>query len=172
MAPENYQQLLILHVHIGGKDLFCSCKVVEIFFIDTFWAPLFSVLMPWRDEDCYKKAYELIQSTTPFPWPENLDVMMDFEQAIIHHNRIVSKLIYTQAMRNAWSALHPSHKLRGCMFHMTQVKKLRLFFQDFSPFSLVLIFLFRISGSMSTPMATQLCTMLTRPEDSNFEVVL
>ena len=85
--------------------------------------------MPWRDEDCYKKAYELIQSATPFPWPENLDVMMDFEQAIIHHNRIVSKLIYTQAMRNAWSALHPSHKLRGCMFHMTQVKKLRLFFR-------------------------------------------
>ena len=41
VAPENYQQLLILHVHIGGKDLFCSCKVVEIFFIDTFWAPLF-----------------------------------------------------------------------------------------------------------------------------------
>ena len=58
------------HQDITSTNIFEGCcKVVEIFFIDTFWAPLFSVLMPWRDEDCYTKAYELIQSATPFPWP-------------------------------------------------------------------------------------------------------
>ena len=141
VAPENYQQLLILHVHIGGKELFCNLKAIEIFYTDTFWAPLFSVLMPWRNEDCYIKAYELIDNATPFPWPENLNVMMDFEQAIILIF-FQTDLDFKQPMRNAWSALHPSHKLRGCMFHMTQVIRLA-FFSGFFVI-LIIIFLFFI----------------------------
>ena len=39
-----------------------------------------------------------------FPWPADLSVMMDFEIA----------------MRQAWTDLHQSHKVKGCLFHLTQ----------------------------------------------------
>ena len=35
--------------------------------------------MPWRTEEVYNKAFELIDAASPFPWPAGLDVMMDFE---------------------------------------------------------------------------------------------
>ena len=46
---------------------------------DTFWAPLFYCVMPWRTEEVYAKAFELIATACTFAWPADLDVMMDFE---------------------------------------------------------------------------------------------
>ena len=46
---------------------------------DTFWAPLFYCVMPWRTEEVYAKAFELINTACTFAWPADLDVMMDFE---------------------------------------------------------------------------------------------
>ena len=45
----------------------------------TFWAPIYYVLMPWRTLEVNEKAYELIDEASTFPWPAQLDVMMDFE---------------------------------------------------------------------------------------------
>ena len=45
--------------------------------------------MPWRS----------------WPWPDDLNVMMDFELA----------------MRQAWRHLHPSHNVKGCLFHLANV---------------------------------------------------
>ena len=53
----------------------------------------------------YAKAYEMIDAASTFPWPDDLEVMMDFELA----------------MRSTWSARHPTHRVRGCLFHITQV---------------------------------------------------
>ena len=35
--------------------------------------------MPWRTIEVYEKAYELIDAASTFPWPAQLEVMMDFE---------------------------------------------------------------------------------------------
>ena len=70
--------MLILHAHIGGKIIAIICFFHDLY-SDTFWAPLFYVLMPWRSEEVYAKAYELIDAASTFPWPDDLDVMMDFE---------------------------------------------------------------------------------------------
>ena len=56
--------------------------------------------MPWRSREAYDRAYELIDAASTFPWPDDLKVMMDFELA----------------MRQAWTHLHPSHNVRGCLF--------------------------------------------------------
>ena len=60
--------------------------------------------MPWRSREAYNRAYELIDAASIFPWPADLSVMMDFEIA----------------MRQAWTDLHQSHKVKGCLFHLTQ----------------------------------------------------
>ena len=59
--------------------------------------------MPYKDEDLYKKAFQMIDDALghAFSWPQDLSVMMDFEQA----------------ERKAWLYVHPTHKLEGCMFH-------------------------------------------------------
>ena len=41
VCPGNYQQLLIVNAWIG----------------DTFWAPLFYGLMPWRDQPMYEQVF-------------------------------------------------------------------------------------------------------------------
>ena len=61
--------------------------------------------MPWRSREAYDRAYELIDAASTFPWPDDLKVMMDFELA----------------MRQAWTHLHPSHNVRGCLFHLANV---------------------------------------------------
>ena len=70
---------------------------------DSVWIPLFYALMPYKDEDLYKKVFEMIDESLGenFSWPPYLSVMMDFEPA----------------ERNAWLYVHPSHNLQGCMFH-------------------------------------------------------
>ena len=73
----NFAQLLILHAHIGGSIIVWI--IFNLFHPDTFWAPLFYCVMPWRTEEVYVKAFELIDSASTFPWPADLDVMMDFE---------------------------------------------------------------------------------------------
>ena len=83
MFPVNYQQLLIVNAWIG----------------DTFWAPLFYGLMPWRDQPMYEQVfgerkikqryysfefqmylmiYDALASTG-FEWQDELPVMFDFE---------------------------------------------------------------------------------------------
>ena len=61
--------------------------------------------MPWRSREAYDRAYELIDAASTFPWPDDLKVMMDFELA----------------MRQAWTHLHHSHNVRGCLFHLANV---------------------------------------------------
>ena len=82
VSPGNWAQVLILHAHIGGKQS-CCLIVFIIFSPDTFWAPLYYCLMPWRSEEVYAKAYELIDEASTFPWPDDLNVMMDFELWVI-----------------------------------------------------------------------------------------
>ena len=35
--------------------------------------------MPWQTLEVYQKVFELIDEAPIFPWPQNLEVMMDFE---------------------------------------------------------------------------------------------
>ena len=77
VTPGNFAQLLILHAHIGGSIV--ALIIFNPYPPDTFWAPLFYCVMPWRTEEVYAKAFELIESAISFPWPADLDVMMDFE---------------------------------------------------------------------------------------------
>ena len=50
---------------------------------DSVWIPLFYALMPYKDEDLYKKVFEMIDESLGenFSWPPYLSVMMDFEPA-------------------------------------------------------------------------------------------
>ena len=77
--------------------------VVNGLIADSVWIPIFYVLMPYKDEDLYKKAFQMIDDALghAFSWPQDLSVMMDFEKA----------------ERKAWLYVHPTHKLEGCMFH-------------------------------------------------------
>ena len=81
VCPGNYQQLLIVNAWIG----------------DTFWAPLFYGLMPWRDQPMYNQVfgenkndfysfefqmYLMINdalASSGLEWQDGLPVMFDFE---------------------------------------------------------------------------------------------
>ena len=60
-----------------------SNLISNLYSPDTFWAPLFYCVMPWRTEEVYAKAFELINAASTFPWPADLDVMMDFEMYVV-----------------------------------------------------------------------------------------
>jgi hypothetical protein len=91
VCPGNYAQLLLINARFGNS----------------FWAPAFYTLMPWRDEEAYHHVYQIIADALAmfgYVWPEGLPVMLDFELA----------------ERAAWANLFPGHTLEGCMFHMVQ----------------------------------------------------
>ena len=71
--------------------------------LGTFLAPL--VYLPWKTNECYLKAYYLIDFAITLP--DGVGVMIDFEVA----------------MRAAWTELQPTHHVPGCLFHLTQVLK-------------------------------------------------
>ena len=77
---ENFAQLLIIHILIlGFFSIFNFVDSWSNLFSGTFWAPIYYCLMPWRTVEVYRKVYELIDEASIFPWPQNLEVMMDFE---------------------------------------------------------------------------------------------
>jgi len=64
----------------------------------TFLAPL--LYMPWKTNECYLKAYFLIDFAITLP--DGVGVMIDFEVA----------------KRAAWTELQPTHHVPGCLFHL------------------------------------------------------
>ena len=43
------------------------------------WAPLYYILMPWRSREVHDREYELTDAASNFPWPDDLNVMIEFE---------------------------------------------------------------------------------------------
>ena len=118
-----------MQAHIGGWFRFSSVLIQLFKHPDTFWAPIFYVLMPWRSAEVYERAYQLIDEARTFPWPPSLHVMMDFEMWVCWWRRwqwgwwdFVNDSCKCSAMRAAWVERHPDHLVHGCMFHMSQVK--------------------------------------------------
>ena len=63
------------------------------------------VYLPWKTNECYLKAYSLIDFAITLP--DGVGVMIDFDVA----------------MRAAWTELQPTHHVPGCLFLLTQVLK-------------------------------------------------
>ena len=123
IAPENYAQLLILqefwqffiNMPQVKKEWFCApyvgwhlCGLMlhlwsPLHSLGTFLAPM--VYLPWKTNECYLKAYSLIDFAITLP--DGVGVMIDFEVA----------------MRAAWTELQRTHHVPGCLFHLTQVLK-------------------------------------------------
>ena len=43
------------------------------------WAPLYYILMPWKSREAHDREYELTDAASNFPWPDDLNVMIEFE---------------------------------------------------------------------------------------------
>ena len=41
--------------------------------------PLYYILMPWRSREAHDREYELTDAASNFPWPDDLNVMIEFE---------------------------------------------------------------------------------------------
>ena len=67
------------HPHRRFFSIFNFVDSWSNLFWGTFWAPIYYCLMPWRTLEVYQKVYELIDQASIFPWPQNLEVMVDFE---------------------------------------------------------------------------------------------
>ena len=103
VCPERYQQCLILHSHIGGNIF--SVEFCQVH--DNLQTPSGR---PSTTSSCpgvqgRRTTEPTNDAASTFPWPDDLKVMMDFELA----------------MRQAWTHLHPSHNVRGCLFHLANV---------------------------------------------------
>ena len=97
VTPMNYAQLFIIFALIGSS----------------VWLPVFYALMPNRTEQTYERTYNLIDmalAAQGLQFNNDMEVMADFELA----------------QRRPWGVLHPSHRVRGCLFHFRE--KLDIFF--------------------------------------------
>ena len=95
-SPYNHYQLLILNGLLGGNSQ------------NPLWVPFFYCLMPNKERGSYTRTFSLIDEAVAAAgshWRDNLTVMMDFEVA----------------MRQEWDIAHPTHTLKGCTFHFSQV---------------------------------------------------
>ena len=109
-------------IHVAGNisrfDIDCPFKVSPMTYNQTFvlfgfvstcvWVPIYIAVLPNKTEATYERLYNLIDmsmAAEQISYRLDTEVMFDFEAA----------------QRNAWSRLHPSHRLRGCLFHYTQV---------------------------------------------------
>ena len=71
------------------------------------WMPLFYALLPNKLENTYARLYNLItmaMAAEGVSFKDSITVMMDFELA----------------ERRPWQQIHPSHQVRGCLFHYIQ----------------------------------------------------
>ena len=59
ITPGNYNQLLIIHARIGG-EVWCGnfwygfVWFGMMCYLGDLWTPMFYILMPWRNRDCYE----------------------------------------------------------------------------------------------------------------------
>ena len=110
--------LMQLAGRLRRMNVDCTFKVSPMTFLQLFvmfglvsncvWIPLFMAVLPNKSESTYERLNNLItmgMAAEGTNFQENTEIMMDFEAA----------------QRSAWSRVHPSHRLRGCLFHYTQV---------------------------------------------------
>lgn len=87
----------------------------------TFWAPIYYVLMPWRTLEVYEKAYQLIDEASTFPWPAQLEVMMDFELWVSFLFVVWVSLLISNLQRYASSLVSPTSRPPDQGLHVPHV---------------------------------------------------
>ena len=92
-SPMNYTQLFVLFGLIN----------------ESVWLPLFYATLPNKQQNTYERLYNLIDMAMAYEsasFRADLHVMMDYELA----------------ERRPWIDMYPSHQVKACYFHFTQVK--------------------------------------------------
>ena len=87
----NYTQVFICYGLIG------NC----------LWMPLFYALLPNKLEVTYTRLYNLI-------------TMAMAAEGVSFRDSIITMMDFELAERRPWQQIHPSHEVKGCMFHYVQ----------------------------------------------------